>query len=101
MAQAIVAGEVMGRAMNNLLPVAGDIAQKGAGSIGGAIGSVFGKKGARIGKKIGSGIVGIGRKLLGFESGGKVRTPPVKALKKGGVVMVVPAKPKRKSRRKK
>ena len=105
MAQILAAG----MAAKNLLPVAADLAQGAAGGLGGAIGSVFGKKGKKIGKKIGRGIIGFGRKLFGFNTGGvvfgggaKVRITPVRI--KGGYVMggqVVPAKPKRKARRKK
>jgi len=108
MAQVLAAG-MAANAAKNLLPVAADVAQGAAGSLGGAVGSIFGKKGARIGKKIGKGIVGIGRKIFGFQNGGvvvggggKVRITPVKV--RGGYVMggqVVPAKGKRKSRRKK
>lgn len=93
MAQVLAAG-MMANAAHNLLPVAANVAQGAAGSLGGAVGSVFGKKGARIGKKIGSGIVGIGRKLFGFSGGGKVRIPPSRGYKKGGAV-------KRKGKRKK
>jgi hypothetical protein len=61
------------------LPVVADVAQGAGGALGGAIGGMFGKKGAKVGKKIGRGIVGIGRKILGFEGGGKVRMIPVRS----------------------
>jgi hypothetical protein len=104
MAQVLAAGlgaKALGSLTGNLIPMAADAAQGLGGGLGGAVGSLFGKKGARVGRKIGSGIIGIGRKLFGFQAGGKVRQPPVRAFKKGGVVQVVPAKPKRKGRRKK
>ena len=99
MAQVLAAG-LAAKAAGSLIPMAADAAQGLGGGLGGAVGSLFGKKGARVGRKIGSGIVGIGRKLFGFQNGGKVRQPPVRAFKKGGVVQVVPAKPKRKGEEK-
>ena len=107
MAQLLAAGVAANAAKKLLpgvaavLPGVANVAQNAAGSVGGAVGSIFGKKAGRVGKKIGRGIVGFGRKLFGFNAGGKVRILPVRALKKGGMVQVVLAKPKRKSRRKK
>ena len=89
-----MASFVAGSAVKHLLPVVGNIAQSGGGLLGGAVGGIFGKKGKRIGRSIGRGIVGVGRKILGFQAGGKVRHPPVRALKKGGIVK------KRKSKKK-
>ena len=100
MAQVLAAG-LGAKALGSLIPMGADAAQGLAGGLGGAVGSLFGKKGARVGRKIGSGIIGIGRKLFGFQFGGNVRQQPVRAFKKGGVIQVVPAKPKRKGRRKK
>ena len=68
-------------------PIVADIGQNVAGGVGGAIGGIFGKKGARVGRKIGRGIVGIGRKIFGFEGGGKVRIQPVKINNSGPPVL--------------
>lgn len=93
-----MASFVAGNTVKHLLPVVGNIAQSGGGLLGGAVGGIFGKKGKRIGRTIGRGIVGVGRRILGFQAGGvvigKVRHPPVRALKKGGIVK------KRKSKKK-
>jgi hypothetical protein len=77
MASVLANPVVSGLAMK-ALPVVGDIAQGAGGALGGAVGGMFGKKGAKVGKKIGRGIVGVGRKIFGFEGGGKVRMIPVR-----------------------
>ena len=90
------------------LPVLTKNAERIGGGVGGALGGLIGgKKGKKIGKEIGGFAAKAARKIFGFNTGGlviggKVRVTPVKI--RGGYIMggqVVPAKPQRKTRRKK
>ena len=90
------------------LPMLTKNAEKIGGGVGGAIGGLIGgKKGKKIGREIGGFAAKAARKIFGFQAGGfvvgcKVRVTPVK-IRNGYVIggQVVPANPKRKSKRKK
>ncbi len=78
MAQVLAAG-LAAKAAGSLIPMAAFAAQGLGGGLGGAVGSLFGNKGAQVGRKIGSEIIGIARKIFGFQAGEKVKKPPVLA----------------------
>lgn len=67
------------------------------GAAGGAIGGLFGKKGKKIGRKVGK-IAGKVLGHFGFQEGGRVRRPPVKAAvmpyKHGGAVRAFNKRPR-------
>lgn len=82
--QSGLASQLVGASTPQLSNVIDKGVDKASGAIGGAIGGLFGKSGKKVGKKIGHELGRIGRKLLPFEQGGKVRIPP--AYKKGGKI---------------
>ena len=82
----LVANAVLGAAK----PYVGQAVEAGGGAVGGGIGKLIGgKKGAKIGKKVGRGIAKIGRKIFGFNDGGKVRQVPmrVRGYNAGGMIL--------------
>lgn len=79
------------------LKIAKDLAPAVLGGAGGAVGRIFGKKGGRAGKAVGKAIGGSIKRVFKFKRGGrvqgtrysyggKVRTPPVRAFRIGGLV---------------
>lgn len=99
----LVTGAVLGAAK----PLIGQAAEAGGGAIGGGIGKLIGgKKGQKVGKKIGRGLAKVGRKIFGFNDGGKVRQIPmrVKGYNAGGMILepaVVRPLPRPRPRRRK
>jgi len=82
----LVTGAVLGATK----PYIGKAVEAGGGAVGGGIGKLIGgKKGAKIGKKIGQGLAKVGRKIFGFNDGGKVRQVPmrVKGYNAGGMIL--------------
>lgn len=82
----LVTGAVLGAAR----PYVGKAVEAGGGALGGGLGKLIGgKKGQKVGKKIGRGLAKVGRKIFGFNDGGKVRQVPmrVRGYNAGGMIL--------------